>query len=110
MLFAGLVLIPAALYFEGRPHFTEMKSSIALLWVALGPTALAAFLQLVVLKSAGPLFLSLVSYMVPMWSVILGIALLSERLSLGVFIALGLILSGIAIAQSRQITAALKRR
>ena len=110
MLTSGLVITPIALISEGLPVVGSSTSGLALLWVALGPTALAAFLQVLVLKSAGPLFLSLVSYMVPMWSVLFGIALLSEQLSLGVFVALGLILGGIAVAQSRQIAALFKKR
>lgn len=107
---AGLVLLPVALLTEGLPSVASTQSGLALLWVALGPTALAALLGVIVLQSAGPLFLSLVSYMVPAWSVVFGIWLLSERLSIGTFVALGLILSGIAVAQSRQIAAKFKQR
>ncbi len=110
MTTSGIILLPVALLTQGMPEIQTASAGLALLWVALGPTALAAFLQVLVLKSAGPLFLSLVSYMVPMWSVIFGIVLLSETLSLGVFVALGLILSGIAVAQSRQIGALFARR
>lgn len=110
MTTAGFTMLPIALLTEGLPSVSNSGSGLALLWVALGPTALAAFLQLRVLQSAGPLFLSLVSYMVPMWSVIFGIFLLSEQLSVGTFVALGLILSGIAVAQSRQIAKAFRRR
>ena len=110
MLVSTVVLLPIAALTEGAPRVDSQLSLLALLWVGLGPTALAGFLQLIVLQSAGPLFLSLVSYMVPMWSVLFGIAILSEQLSLGTFIALGLILSGIAVAQSRQIAAVFRRR
>ena len=109
MLVSTIILLPIAALTEGAPRVDSQLSLLALLWVGLGPTALAGFLQLIVLQSAGPLFLSLVSYMVPMWSVIFGIAILSEQLSLGTFVALGLILSGIAVAQSRQIAAAFRR-
>ena len=90
MTTAGLTMMPIALLTEGLPSVSNPG--------------------LRVLQSAGPLFLSLVSYMVPMWSVIFGIFLLSEQLSVGTFVALGLILSGIAVAQSRQIAQAFGRR
>ena len=110
MTAAGLALLPVALITEGLPNVETTRSGLALLWVALGPTAFAALLGVIVLQSAGPLFLSLVSYLVPMWSVVFGIAILSERLSVEIFIALALILSGIAVAQSRQMGTLLRRR
>ena len=53
--------------------------------------------------------MSLTSYMVPVWSVIFGITLGSEVLGPAVFAALALILTGIAVSQSRALMAALRR-
>ena len=106
MSIAAMILVPTALIFEGPPELPDMSSSSALLWVALGPTALAAFLSVRIIQNVGSLFLSQVSYMVPLWSVIFGVTLLNETLRPELFIALALILSGIALGQ----WSALRRR
>ena len=106
MSVAAAILVPAALISEGPPVLPDASASGALLWVALGPTALAAFLSVRIIQNVGSLFLSQVSYMVPLWSVIFGVTLLNENLRPELFIALALILSGIALGQ----WSALRRR
>ncbi len=96
---ATLILVPAALMIDGRPAHPGDGPGAALLWVAIGPTALAAFLQVRIIRSAGSLFMSQVSYLVPLWSVVFGIALLDEDLSPQLFVALALILAGIGFSQ-----------
>ena len=63
------------------------------------PVAVAAFLQVRIIRSAGSLFLSQVSYMVPLWSVVFGITLLGEDLPPQLFVALALIFAGIGFSQ-----------
>jgi drug/metabolite transporter (DMT)-like permease len=53
----------------------------------------------VLIRSAGPTFLSLVNYIVPLVSVALGAALLNEALPPTMLLALVAILSGMAISQ-----------
>ncbi|MDU8943857.1 DMT family transporter [Ovoidimarina sediminis] len=99
LLTASLVLVPLALMIEGVPDIPRALPSAALVWVALGPTALAALVQVRIIQTAGALFMSQVSYMVPLWSVIFGILILGETLPKQLFIALGLIFTGIAFSQ-----------
>lgn len=106
LMSAAAVLCPVALLVEGLPGAMPRGPALALLWVAIGPTALAALIQVRVIRSAGSLFMSLVSYMVPVWSVIFGVALLGEDLPTRLFVALALILSGIGLSQ----WSALRRR
>jgi drug/metabolite transporter (DMT)-like permease len=63
------------------------------------PTALAALLRVVTIRSAGTVFMTLVNYQVPVWSMILGVLVLNEVLPLRFFAALALILAGLAISQ-----------
>lgn len=51
------------------------------------------------IRSAGPVFMSLVSYQVPMWSVILGIVILGEPFRPALLLAMGLILLGVLVSQ-----------
>ncbi|MGB1642074.1 MAG: hypothetical protein ACPG97_05665, partial [Paracoccaceae bacterium] len=63
------------------------------------PTTFAAYLRDGLIRSAGPVFMSLSNYMVPVWSVIFGIILLNESLSLPLILALLLILFGTLLSQ-----------
>lgn len=100
LLVAALALLPLAYLREGPPVAPGPGPLAALCYVALFPTALAGVMRVWVITSAGSLFMSLTSYMVPVWAVIFGVALLGEALPPQVFAALALILSGIAISQS----------
>ena len=81
-----------------------------MLYAALFPTALASVIRVRVITTAGSIFMSIVDYMVPLWSVFFGILFLSEALPARLFAALALILAGTGIAQSRQILSALNHR
>ncbi len=110
LMIAAIVLLPIALISEGWPRAWPQSPTIALLYAALFPTALAAVIRVRVITTAGSLFMSLTSYMVPVWSVIFGITLMNEELPAQLFIALALILGGIAISQSRALGAVFQRR
>lgn len=103
MLCAAIVLLPLSLAVEGWPEAWPARPGLALLYAALLPTALAAVIRVRVITTAGSLFMSLTSYMVPVWSVIFGILLLSEDLPANLYLGLGLILAGIALSQWRAI-------
>jgi drug/metabolite transporter (DMT)-like permease len=109
LLIAALILVPIALVTEGLPSDFPLSPTAALLYAALFPTAIAAVIRVRVITTAGSLFMSLTSYMVPVWSVIFGITLMGEALPGQLFFALALILSGIAISQSRALSALFAR-
>ncbi len=105
---AAIALIPLAFSAEGAPSFAAPGPILALCYVALFPTAIASVIRVRVITTAGSLFMSLTSYMVPVWAVIFGIMLLGEDLPPQLFYALALILSGIALSQSRAFLRALR--
>lgn len=92
-------LIPSMLLIEGVPAWEGTRASYAIIFLGLVPTALAALLRVVVIRSAGAVFLTLVNYQVPVWSVLFGALILSEDLPWRFFIALALILGGLAVSQ-----------
>lgn len=101
LLVASAVIVPIALIVEGWPAMPPVGAIAAVIYLGLFPTALATLLLVRVVQTAGPTFLSIVNYLVPVWSVIFGTILLSEVLP-GQFLgALGLILAGLAISQAR---------
>jgi drug/metabolite transporter (DMT)-like permease len=99
---AAAFAIPLALIFE-KP-FDITPSATALMAVAvLGifPTGLAAIVYFRLVRTAGPTFLSLVNYLTPLVAVGLGVLILAERLAPNAYLALALILGGIALSQLR---------
>jgi len=105
LLVATLTIVPVALMFEGVPRNLSPGPVLALLYLGLIPTALATLLLVRVIRSAGPSFMVLTNYQVPVWAVIFGWSLLGEPLPPQLLIALGLILVGVAISQRRPRTA-----
>ncbi|MGB1234488.1 MAG: DMT family transporter [Planktomarina sp.] len=99
LIVAFMILTPFALYFEGVPSDISQTGWIAMIYLGLIPTAAAYLLKVAVVRSAGPSFMSLVNYQVPVWSIILGAVFLGESLPQTLFIALALILIGLAVSQ-----------
>lgn len=62
-------------------------------------TALATVVYFSLVARAGPTFLSLINYLIPVWAVVLGALVLHERLPPRAFAALGLILAGVVVAR-----------
>ncbi|PIE09606.1 MAG: EamA family transporter [Rhodobacterales bacterium] len=109
-LVAGsVVLVPITLAVEGVPHWAGREAGLAILFLGLVPTGLAALLRTLVIRSAGSVFMTLVNYQVPLWSVVFGALFLNEALPLRFFVALGLILTGIAVSQWRSLMGVLRR-
>jgi len=102
MLTAGsIILTPLALLLEGVPAITAERATWAMLYAGLIPTGLAFLLRVVLIQSAGPIFMSLVAYVVPIWAVLLGVILLNETLTTSTYIGAAIILSGVGLTQLR---------
>lgn len=101
LLIAAVLTVPLALVVERPdPAGWSAGSHAALLYLGLLPTALATLMLLSVIASAGPGFLGLVNYQVPVWAVAFGIVFLGEDPSPRLWLALLLILAGLAVAQN----------
>jgi drug/metabolite transporter (DMT)-like permease len=99
LIIATFITIPMALTVEGLPPRPSPPILAALVFLGLLPTAAANFLRVVVIRSAGPVFMSLVNYQVPVWSVCLGALVLNEPLPPSLLYAMVLILAGVALSQ-----------
>ena len=99
LMVAALILTPIAVIFDGLPKQPSFTGAMAILYLGLIPTALAFIIKVAVTRSAGPSFMTLTNYQVPVWSVVFGSLFLGEILPVTLFIALGLILLGLAITQ-----------
>lgn len=99
LLIGAAGVIPAALIVEGVPALPDAPTLGYVAFLGLVPTAAANLLRVTLVRSAGPVFLSLVNYMVPVWSILLGAWLLAEPLPPSLLSALALILCGVALSQ-----------
>jgi drug/metabolite transporter (DMT)-like permease len=87
----GLASLPEAAPTRG--------AAIALLSLGVLQTGLAQFLRYVAIRRAGPVFVSIVAYLIPIWAGFLGTAFLGEPLTSRVVVAYGMILVGVLIAR-----------
>ncbi|SFS70656.1 EamA-like transporter family protein [Sulfitobacter marinus] len=99
LIIASVIIIPTAFLVEGVPPLPSAEILAVLAFLGLIPTAAANFLRVLVVRSAGPVFMSLVNYQVPVWSVCLGALILSEPLPASLIWSLALILAGVALSQ-----------
>jgi drug/metabolite transporter (DMT)-like permease len=103
LLIASVIALPVALWVDTPWQVQASTASLwAVLWLGVGPTAIATVVYFKLIASAGPTFMSLVNYMSPVVAVFLGVALLGETPGWHAYVALGLILCGIAVSQRRQ--------
>jgi drug/metabolite transporter (DMT)-like permease len=99
LIIGAVFVVSVALTAEGPPPIPTKKTLIILAFLGLVPTAGANLIRVLLIRSAGPVFMSLTNYQVPMWSVILGILVLGEPVHNSLFIALILILCGVSLSQ-----------
>ncbi|WP_113911032.1 DMT family transporter [Roseovarius dicentrarchi] len=99
------LFVPYALMIEGVPDSIPATSLLALLYLGTLATGTAQLLLVQIIRSAGPVFMSLLNYQVPLWSMMLGIVFLGEELPTNIYWALLLILFGLGLSQA----SALKR-
>lgn len=99
LLIAAAITLPLALWQEGWPAVPDQRTLIALLFLGLVPTAAANFLRILTIRTAGPVFMSLTNYQVPIWSVVIGAWFLSEPLPGSLLSAMVLILLGVGLSQ-----------
>jgi len=68
LIVGALIALPVAYFTEGLPTATPtMPALLGMLYLGILPTALATIMLVFIVKTAGPPFLSLVNYQVPIW-------------------------------------------
>lgn len=97
MLLAALMLTP----FIHLEWPSRTDSLVAVAYLGLFPTGLGLVIMLRVLAEAGPPFLSLVNYQVPVWAMLFGALVLNEQVAPQLGGALVLIVLGVAVSQWR---------
>ncbi|WP_417578812.1 DMT family transporter [Nitrincola sp.] len=122
LLMAACMIWPLATFTQGfsnLDHLTGLPGlnnigdfsqqtllAIALLGFICTGIATVIYLKLVTL--AGPSFVSLINYLIPVWAVLVGVSFMNETPRWNHLVALLMILGGIAVSQRRQLKTALK--
>jgi drug/metabolite transporter (DMT)-like permease len=100
LLVAAVMMVPVALACDAPWTLQPDAASVAsILWLGVGPTAIATICYFALISSAGPTFMSLVNYLSPAVAVFLGVTLLGEKPGVIAYTGLGLILVGIGLSQ-----------
>lgn len=99
LLIGAVPVTVLAAIVEGVPPMPSAEVAMVILTLGLVQTAAANLLRVMVIRSAGPVFMSLTNYQVPLWSVLLGVLLLGESVDASLFVAMGLILTGVFLSQ-----------
>ncbi|MGH8616878.1 MAG: DMT family transporter [Burkholderiales bacterium] len=96
----AVLMLPLALAFD-RPWTLEPGPAAlaSLVWMGVGPTAIATVLYFRLIARAGPAFMSLVNYLTPVIGLAVGTSALGERPDLTAYLGLVLILCGIAVSR-----------
>jgi len=100
---AAVVSVPVALVVDQPWHLDPGWTAVSILfWIGVGPTAIATLVHLKLIASAGPTFMSLINYCIPIVALLIGVALLGEDPGANAYSGLLLILAGIALSQLRR--------
>lgn len=99
LLIGAVPVTVLAAIVEGVPPMPSAEVAMVILTLGLVQTAAANLLRVMVIRSAGPVFMSLTNYQVPLWSVLLGVLLLGESVEASLFMAMVLILTGVFLSQ-----------
>ncbi len=110
LLIATVMTVPMALWQEGAPVLPAPDILLIVALLGLIPTAAANLLRVLVIRTAGPVFMSLTNYQVPVWSVVLGSLILSEPLPPSLVWALLLILAGVGLSQYGALSRLFRRK
>jgi drug/metabolite transporter (DMT)-like permease len=100
---AALVSVPIALVVDQPWRLAPDAAAIGVLvWIGIGPTAIATLVHLKLIAQAGPTFMSLINYCIPVVALLIGVTLLGEEPGANAYTGLALILAGIAFSQLRR--------
>ncbi len=102
LLASCVVVVPVLLiFFPPWQQAYHAPTLSALLFLSVGPTAVAYVLRAQIVQLNGAVFMSNVGYLIPLFAVLWGWLFLRQQPSVVLWLALGLILMGVALGQRR---------
>lgn len=98
-LAASVLMVPISVWTAPRPDQVTTSAAIAVAFLGLVSTAIATIVYFKLVTLAGPSFLSLINYFIPLWAVALGFWALGEVPHWSAFAALAIVLAGVALSE-----------
>lgn len=99
---AAIISIPFMFYVEiYHPSTFNPHAFVAIFYLGLFPTAIAFQLRFHIISKTGPIFLSYVAYLIPIFAIFWGYIFLNEKINNQIFIGVILILLGVFISQKK---------
>lgn len=92
------------LYLNNLSYSFNYISIYSLLYLGIFPTAIAFQFRYYITKTSGPVFLSYVAYLIPVFAVIWGYILLGEKIGINSLIGIIMILIGVYLGQNNLVT------
>lgn len=105
VVFGAVSAVVYAAVMEPFPMHASLASIIAMVALGMLSTAFAMFIYVWLIRRSGPVFVSFVTYLSPLWATGLGVLFLGEKLEWSMAGALALILIGVAVANRSARTA-----
>ena len=101
-LFAAILSIPFLIFSELKFQSNfSLPSVISLIYLGIFPTAVAFLIRFYIIAKSGPIFLSYVAYLIPVFAILWGYLFLKETISTMAFIGVFLVLVGVFISQKK---------
>ncbi len=97
---ATALLLPVG-YLNLPEAMPELEPLAALLVLGIVQTGIAQYLRFATVKRAGPVFVSTVGYLIPIWAGLLGLVFLDEVLTARNVTAYALIIGGLLLSRTR---------
>jgi len=100
MLVSSIILLPVSLWLEQPWQLdADLPALLSIVFLAVGPTAVATWLVLVLIDHRGASYLSQINFMVPLFGVAFAWIFLHERMPASAWMALVIILLGIFLSR-----------
>ena len=101
VFWSAAILLPAALVLETPPaHLPGIAASLSIMLLAIFPTVAACFLMYALISRQGAGFFGQINLLVPLAGVFWGTLILAEKLPWNAWLALCVILGGIAVSRN----------
>ncbi len=104
-LFGAIISLPFLFYdFINYENNINKISLISIIYLGVFPTAIAFHMRYHIVKQSGPVFLSYVAYLIPVFALIWGFIFLSEQIVFSSVVGIILVFIGLFIGQKRSMS------
>ncbi len=101
LLIGSIWVVAWAFAIEGPPPSINTETLLILILLGFLPTAMANLIRVVLIREAGPVFLGIANYIIPLWAAMVGALVLNESLSIEFYLAATITIAGIYISQMK---------